>query len=341
MTYDDFNPFYEKLSKTYFSGFIGKLLFSIFLSILVLGLHYISIGSKVFVNYGWVLSVIIIVACLSLFYATHTFRMLIPKFGSRLSSGSKKRFISHIHRYLNNKTFIAYAATFGVLNLCMGILFKLPEVYATPLDKITIVSSYFLAGFVCGLALAGIMGVTKCISNVFEYDGYFLDYTAHDNCGGTQFIGWSLLIFSLVTLSVGILITFYMSSTEWYGTHTVFVNILYFSWVTLPYIASLIILIVPAISINNRLTKYKLEQDKKLSKIIKELFSELEGVDVSSDRRKELYADYEFQTNMRRTLHEMRTWPFSVGTNSTYFISLLVSAFGTVSNVRSWLPEVS
>ena len=113
-------------------------------------------------------------------------------------------------------------------------------------------------------------------------------------------------------------------------------DILYASWIVLPYIASVFVLVVPAISINRSLSRYKIEKDRRFTESIKSIFEELERKDVTAERKSELYADYDFQTNMRKELHEMRTWPFSAGTNSTYFFSLASSFFATYTSVSSW-----
>jgi ABC-type multidrug transport system fused ATPase/permease subunit len=336
VTYDDFSPFYEIGGKNIQGGFVGKVLFSIFLGVLVLGMHFLVIGRTVFVNYGWVLSIIIVAASLSLFYATHTFRMLLPKLGVRLSKEQTDKFMSSIHIYLSDKGFILYGIFFGVMNSLMGLSFGLPEVYDSIQGTSVILFGYFVAGFVCGLALSGIIGVTKCIKEISNDNDSFFDYTSQDKCGGTRFIGWSLLVFSIVTLIVGGLITIYISFTVWDHKDFIVVKMLYSGWILLPYIASIFVLVVPAISINKSLTKYKMEKDKKFTESIKSIFDELERKDISAERKSELYADYEFQTNMRKELYEMRTWPFSVGTNSTYLVSVGSSIFTTYSSVTNW-----
>ena len=62
MTYYDFEPFYERWIKFGSSSFINKFLFSIFLGLFILGLHFLAIDNKLFSNYGWILSLIIIEA---------------------------------------------------------------------------------------------------------------------------------------------------------------------------------------------------------------------------------------------------------------------------------------
>lgn len=337
MTYKDFYPFYERGVETILGGFMGRVLFAMALGVAVLGIHYLGIGRAVFANYGWILSIIVVVAGLSLFYATHTFRMLLPKLAGRLSREQQAGFLSLVKVHLSDKKFFISGLVFGALNILMGVAFGLPAVYHALTAKVSVLTGYFVAGFVCGLAVWGIIGVTRCISAIAEDNESFFDYTSHDKCGGTQFIGWALLVFSTVTLVVGVLISVYISFTDWRHKGSIIVEVLYAGWIMLPYIASVFVLVVPAISINRSLSRYKIEKDRKFTESIRSIFGELERKDISLERKSELYADYEFQTNMRKELHEMRTWPFSVGTNSTYFFSLASSGFATYESVTKWL----
>ena len=63
---------------------IGKLLLSALLGLLFLAVHYASIGTKVFNDWSWFLSVLISVAMLCLYYATHTLRTTIREMQMRL-----------------------------------------------------------------------------------------------------------------------------------------------------------------------------------------------------------------------------------------------------------------
>jgi hypothetical protein len=336
MTYNDFYPFYERGVERILGGFMGRVLFAMVLGVAVLWIHYLGIGRAVFENYGWVLTIIVMVACLSLFYATHTFRMLLPELAGRLSREREAGFLALIRVHLSDRKFFISGLVFGALNSLMGMAFGLPAVYDTLPAKAFILMGYFVAGFVCGLALWGIIGVTRCISAVTDDSESFFDYTSQDQCGGTQFIGWELLVFSTVTLVVGVLITVYISLTEWEHKGSFIVNVLYAGWIVLPYIASIFVLVVPAISINKSLVRYKIEKDGRLTESIRSIFRELERKDIAPERKSELYVDYEFQTNMRKELHRMRTWPFSVGANSTYFFSLASSCFATYESVTGW-----
>ena len=232
---------------------------------------------------------------------------------------------------------LAAGLFFGTLNSVMGFLFGLPNAYSVISEKIVILGAYFIAGFVCGLAALGIYGVTKCIVIFSKKSNIFFDYTSQDHCGGTQFLGWALMIFSSVTLIVGVLITVYISNTDWGNKDSILVNILYYFWIVFPYLMSIFILLIPAISINKALNSYKLDKETQLAKSIINILNELEETNIDSGRKSELYKDYEFQTKMRKELHKMRTWPFNISTNLTYFVTMASSIFASVESVNKWL----
>jgi len=336
-----FYPFYEKFAELICKGFIGKVIVSFAIGLIVLGLHYYAIGALVFYHSGWLLSVIITVASLSLFFATHVFRSLMNKLRARFDSDEIEKLNELIKKHLADKNFLLGGIIFGLINSLFGYFFGLPHIYFVNESLTIIAALYFVAGFICGVAFAGIIGVTRCLNAVVSNSGAIFDYTSHDKCGGTKFIGWSLLVFSSVTLLVGILITLYISITLWSGEKNILINIIYAGWIVFPYLASIFVLLLPAVSINSSLSQYKQDKENKLSDSIQVLFDELENEDTSVERKDELYKDYEFLKAMRKEVYDMRTWPFSMGSNSVYFLSIGSSVFTTYSSILKWFPELS
>jgi MFS family permease len=329
-----FEPFYERLLGSGVWSFISKILFAIGLSAGFFILHYMTIGTAIFTQSGWLLSVIILMALLALFFATHTFRLFLSKLIA-LQEERDERVASAIVHYLSDRYFIYSGLFFALADIALGYIFGLPEVYATPLEQSIIGLGHMIAGFVCGVALWGIIGVIQTMVVVAESPLRF-DYTADDRCGGTGFIGWALLVFSVVTLLVGILITLYLSLTPWSGERTLMVHAIFFSWLIMPYIASIFVLLVPAILINRALVRYKMEKGIKFTESICVIVEKLESGDHQSD----LHEKYKFQSTMRKVLYEMRTWPFTMSTNSAYFISLSTSFYSTYTSLQGWLSKV-
>lgn len=340
MDYNDFIPFYERSTPYLPNNFVSKTLFSFFCGGIVLALHFWRIDSVVFENFGWVLSVIITVACLALFYATHTFRSLLPQLGARLNSTDQAVFKEAISQHLANNKFAISGLVFGTLNCSMAYGFGLPLKYDDLTDQVIMFSVYFVAGFICGLAVLGIIGVTQCLSKLAEKMEGFFDYTSRDGCGDTLFLGEALVIFSSVTLIVGVLISVYILKTDWSHKEETWVIMSYWAWIFFPYLMALFALLVPAIALNSALSNYKLKKEIRFAKKLADILNKLEQSDLSTEERTTLHDEYEFHIKMRAQLHEMRTWPFGMSANSAYFVTVATSASASVTSTIDWIKSI-
>lgn len=341
MDYNSFIPFYERIP--YLSNnFVSKVLFSFFWGGTVLVAHFLSINFMVFKNFGWVLSVIITVACLALFYATHTFRSLLPQLEARLSSMDQAVFKNAISQHLSDNKFVIFGLFSGTLNCIIGYLFGLPLIYACGylITKVVVFLAYFFAGFVCGLAFLGIVGVIQCLSMLAKKMDDFFDYTSRDGCGGTLFLGEALVLFSCATLIVGVLISVYISKTAWTNKSNDLITLIYWGWMFLPFLMSFFVLFVPAISINSALNNYKLKNEVRFTKKLASILNKLEKDKLSSEEIATLYDEYEFQIKMRTQLHEMRTWPFGMSANFAYFLTVATSGSASVTSAIDWIKSI-
>ena len=307
-----FEPFFVKLSLPYLSSSLTKTLVSAVLGLAFLAAHYRSVGEKAFDDWSWFLSLLIATAMLTLYYATHVLQSIIPEMDRWLSPESNAVYMSPLQRILSDLNFRLAGVFFGVLNCGFGFAFGLP--YSETPAVLTLLSGYFLAGFVCGMAAWGILGVSVAIS-AFSRKMNRFDFTSPDRCGGTLFLGEALVVFSSVTLIVGVMISFYILKMEWTRPEEWWVILLKCVWIAFPYLMSLIALFVPAIPINKSLRQYKMEQDIELQGSLGKLRTRLEDDKIDPDKRKELREDYDFQTNIREQLHRMRTWPYGLGAN--------------------------
>lgn len=291
-----FLPFYERLP-----GYIvGKILVSIVLGLVFLAAHYVSIRNDIFKDWSWFLSVLISAAMLCLYYATHTLRHIFPEMDMHLRSDSNEIYMTPLNRILSNRNFILAGLFFGILNCGLGSWFGLP--YDKRLAVLTILSGYFLAGFVCGMAVFGIYGASVSISAFSRKVKSSLDFTSPDCCGGTLFLGEALVIFSSVTLIVGVMISVYILKTDWTGSDTWWIKSLKYFWIAFPYVMSLAALIAPAFSINRALSEYKMEQKVATQERLTEIRNRLNENQLDATERKELREEYGFQTSHRKDI---------------------------------------
>jgi hypothetical protein len=266
------------------------------------------------------LAVLIAGAMLCLYYATYTLQALLPEMEARSGSENKQAFMASLQKTLSDRNFLIAGLTFGVLNCIFGYWFGLP--YLKTPTVVTILIGYFVAGFVCGMAVCGIYGVFEPIKAFSAQARTSFDFTEPDNCGGTGFLGDALIVFGSVTLIVGVMISIYVIKTDWQRDNSFRVVALKSVWIVFPYLCSLWALIGPAIPINDQLRAYKTEQDADLKRQLinarKNLTNEAETV----DKKKAWREQYEFQQSQRRELHAMRTWPFGLAAYLKY-VSLL------------------
>jgi hypothetical protein len=334
-----FYPFYERLLAQFPGQLIGKVLVSTLIGLAFLVGHYVSIGNKVFDDWSWFLSVLIITATLCLYYATHILRTLLPEMDLRLRQCDNQVYMPTLIRILSDHNFILAGLFFGLLNSGIGYFFGLP--YHEEIAVITILSGYFLAGFVCGMAVFGIYGVSVTIGAFSLKAKPSFDFTSPDRCGGTLFLGEALVEFSLVTLLVGVMISVYILKAKWTGDNTGWIRALKYIWIVFPYVMSLVALIAPAVPINSELRQYKMEQEDELQKQLTKIRENLEDDQIDPAKRKDLHEDYEFQQSVREELHGMRTWPYGVGANIKYLAGVGSSLFASVESASSWMHKIA
>src|SRR5712692_506915 len=77
----EFEPFYDRFAQNPLS----KVIVSIGLGFIFFLLHWLSLGSQIYRNYGWMLALLIGCAALFQYYATATFRKALPEMKDRLS----------------------------------------------------------------------------------------------------------------------------------------------------------------------------------------------------------------------------------------------------------------
>lgn len=327
-----FLPFYERLTIR-FPGYIpGKILVSTLLGFSFLAAHYVNIGDKFLNNWSWFLSVLIVTAMLCLYYATHTLRIMLSVMAARLRPDGDEVYMCPLKRILTDRNFVLAGLFFGLLNCGLGFCFGLPKWS----NRITILSGYLLVGFVCGMAVLGIYGVYVSIRAFSRNAKPPFDFTSPDRCGGTVFLGESLMVFGAITLTVGVMISVYILKEQWAYEDTPWIKSLKYSWVAFPYVASLVVLIAPAVLINKALRDYKMEQESVAQDRLTKIRNKLESNEYNVAERKGLREDYEFHTSIRMDLHTMRTWPYGRIANLKYLAVFAANSFASVDSVLRW-----
>jgi hypothetical protein len=333
-----FLPFYERLANCVVGYAAGRIAISAFVGFGLLAFHksidFWLVGKERLNDWSWFLAVLISAAMLCVYYATYTLQTVCAQLDSRLRPEAVEAYRGPLTEILSDFKFIRAGIFFGGLNCLVGYWLGLP--YAEVSARVTIFICYFVAGFVCGMAVWGIYGVSKVIRAFFSKAEPAFDFTAPDHCGGTGFLGDALVVFASVTLIVAVMISIYIFETDWRRPDTWGKLSVRIFWIVFPYICSLVALLGPAIPIANKLRQYKLEQELGLQKRLREIRAQLES-QTDPTARKDLREDYEFQQSRRKDLHAMRTWPFGLGANLKYLSVIAGNAFAQGSSALKWL----
>jgi len=348
-----FEPFYEWPANKFPGFLIGRLAVAGLLGAAFMAAHGLAIGAAMLHDWSWFVGPLIAVAMLALYYATDTLRGLLPEMSLRLRSpdhegpldpkrhANDKLFTKPLERTLSNGWFVFWGAAIGLSNCWVGYKFGLP--YTAPCAQATILFGFFLAGFVCGMAAWGIYGVTLMIAAFARNVKDSLDYTAPDHCGGVQFIGEALVVFSSVTLIVGVLISIFIRVFHWTDMGAPWFATLEWVWILLPYLLSVIVLMGPAVPINDALRQYRLRKEDEL---LHALHGKRQALAAASDpaQRKEAREDVSRLQDDRKELHAMGTWPHGMSANLKYFgiffANLVASAGTTMSTGKNLLTTL-
>jgi len=366
---DALYPFYDKFAELryipYYKGkssFITKLVLTTLLGLSFLGLRYWSVihsGNEahyLFGDWSWLLALMITTVMLGLYYATHVYRIMITEVLRRLPEDvTKEDILEPISDYLTDRKFIISGVGFGVFTCLLGYFFGLPDYEGFACgccgipDNIwfanfTIYYGFFFAGFVNGLAVFGIMVVLRSFKIFSDKIDSSIDFTFPDRCGGTAFLGTALMVYSSVTLISGVMITVYTLNIPWknLGTDGIIRDGIIVSeslWIALPYVMCLVVLMIPALRINKILRNYKIRREGELQEKLVTLQNELENPEIDPTTLKEKQEIYNYHSERRKNLYEMRTWPFCASANAKYLSFIAVNICTTIVASYNWVKD--
>jgi len=336
-----FHPFYERFPDRFSIPIIAKLVISLLLGFLFFGIHYRIVGEGVLADWSWLLCLLIVTAMISLYYATHTFRTLLPQMYARLPQREPEEvdraYMNNVRHYLSDRRFLWFGLTFAVLNCGVGRFLGIASEQFWAV--VTTYVGFFIAGFVCGMALCGVIGV------VITLDGFLgrepkVEYTNPDQCGGFLFMGEALIKFSGVILIVGVLISLYIFQVKWVweGGTAILAPVLMWMWIALPFLMSLTILMAPAARTNKALMNHKIQVEAELVLAFDKARTELENA-TSAEQKDDLRDEIKFFVELRAQLHRMRIWPFNAQANIKFVILFVSNAFVAIQSIRGLIDS--
>lgn len=330
----EFSPFFEGSFNGQRFSFSTK-----FFLILLLGIGYLLLLNQflpksVFYNErAWLLAAIISSALLALNIAVSTFRHILDKTLEHNFHPSELQIL--VSRKLHNRNFILSGIFFAFANLGLGYYFGVEQHSLLNQQAIYILYlSFWLAGFVCGMAIAGIYGVIAIFRQITPNLKHKIDFCEPDGCGGTSYLGSGLLIFGAVTLCLGVLISLFLSGFNWSDKQDKWIFLLLHCWALFPYLMTFIVVALPAILINTELLDYKKHTRKTLLQEIHNRQRTLNSTD-NETIRKQIELEIKTQREQLAELYKMSSTPFGQKTLFHSVIALLPNLAGTYSAIQT------
>ena len=219
----------------------------------------------------------------------------------------------------------------------MGILFGLPPNYQAFWPAATSYIGFFVVGFVCGIPVRGIYGVWRVVVAFADDKTLKVNYAAHDGRGGMQFLGEALMKFAAVTLTMGVMIAWYIFRMKWSRSDNLYVKLALLFWEAWPFILSTFVLLVPSVRIHQRLEEAKREEDDRLQEKIRTIESQVDN--ALPQQTEGLLKSYEHYKERRAALDRMRTWPFGYLSKINYGgIFATDSLIAAANAIEKWGP---
>ena len=314
---------------------------------LLLGLPFLTLHfglgmlfkENILTDRSWLLSLMISYTFLLLVWNTKTLRTLTLNLFDLAESESEQfhsTIIKQLEGILSNHRLFCYGTFFGLLNVSFGVVYGIW--YANPYLVASIVLQFFVEGFICGMAVCGIVGIVKMIYTFSAQEEITINYRAPDKCGGFSKIGNTLLQFSITSLSVGVLISLYIYLSPWTHEGQAIVKYSIYIWMVFPHFVAISVLFFPLLTLHNMLEKFKSHHDLLLTRRCASIQNYLGNLLHESDVKDFHHLTlgviyYNHMTEMHSKLHSLCTWPFDSRSGSIYVAGFLVATLVPVSQL--------
>lgn len=334
----EFTPYFERLRNGRVIRYPGKVM-----ACFVLGAFYIlllrqTVPDKVFyLEKAWLLGAILSAAMFTLYIAVGTFRnmckrlLLLPDFQFDIQPS--------VERHLSDLRFISYGLGFAVVNTLLGYTFGISShAHLDTQGQIILYLGFLLTGFICGMPIAGIVGLVSVINGFSTALKQIISYKKPDGCGGTEFIGNALLVFGLVTLAVGVLISLFLAGFNWDRKTDTWVNLALRCWIFFPYFMAFIVISVPTVAVSYQLMEYKRKHLSQVHQDIVDIENKIEPL-RDCEHSQLLESELKKLEKKQDSLYQMSIIPFGNRVLFNSVIALVPNVLGTISALSSLLDK--
>lgn len=278
----------------------------------------------------WMLSPLIAVLIVSNNIGIHYMRHMLNEMEVRISSKRARELQKKLQKSGSHIRYAMVAIIFALFY--GGLSLQIPSIATGGLyQSLVLTLSFMTIGFFAGIAIHSIFLVHRVIRVFLKDNIYVFDYNAPGKCGGSQFLGNSLLIFSALALLNGMLFSIFLFHFNFGKNPTPILLFIKYFWIVLPYLLSIIALIGPALPIHQALRLYKVNEEENFIKLIGEIKNSLKRRNISWGKKESLQSSYTFYHEKWDELSRMSTWPFHLQTKLKYL------AIFSSSTVASYL----
>jgi len=311
----NFSPFYDPYSDTAGLSYGSKLGISLSFGVAYALLQYYSLPDKMvfFAENCWILALIISTSSFALYIATDIFRSSLTTM--REIEGEHIVSLKVVDEWMNDRWLLLAGLAFGTANTTVGHLLGVPSVFfESNLSLVMVYLGFFLGGFTSGMGLLSIAAVIVLYIKIAPLLQHILDPNDSDGNGGIKKLGDSLWFFGGLIGAVGILVSIHMFGVSWTYMHKQYVQVIFLSWVSLPFILAVAIVVIPGLAVRRQVSYFKQHKSGQLRDEKAKVYSNYKQFESKEDEeiileKKELSEKLERIQKELESLKKMRNSP--------------------------------
>jgi len=114
---------------------------------------------------------------------------------------------------------------------------------------------------------------------------------------------------------------------------------LQWAWIVFPCLLSIVVLVGPAVPLNEALRRYKVEMEAEQMRKSDAIRKQLDAAPLDSASRKDLRDEFTHEQTIRQNLYAMGTWPHGLSANLKYLGIFAGNVVASISSVAGLLSK--
>ena len=280
----EFYPFYDPLLKDGPLSSVAKTIIACSVGGLYLLVFYWLMPEKsvFFEQSTLILGAIASSSLMALYIAAKVFRQSLALI-NRIEGNSRVG-DSVVNGWLNNRWHLLSGLIWATLNVSVAHILGAPaDFYSSSLILLMLYVGFFISGFTAGMGMLAIVAVIVLYLKLAPNLQHSLNPDDPDGTGGIKKLGDSLWFFGALVAANGILISAYLFGVEWANLELTYVRWVFLSWVALPYLSAVSIVLIPGLAVRRQVSYYKSYRTDQLRKEKAKLYSSFKEFEASDD----------------------------------------------------------